>query len=73
MIGEAADQRQAHSAREVWGQPPPPPRKILNFTPSEIVSGDEIADPQASQSLSQTQSILRAVPLLMRLIQPWAS
>ena len=68
--------------RGVWGHAPPPPppppppkKKFLNFTPSEIVSGDEIADPQASssQSQSQTQSFLRAVPLLMGQSQPWVS
>jgi len=54
---------EAHSARGSGGM-----LTQETFTPSEIVSGDEIADPQASQS--QTQSFLRAVPLLMRLSQP---
>ena len=61
---------EVRSARGIWGYAPPPPK---NFTPSEIISGDEIADPQASHSQSQAQSFLRAVPLLTRLIQPWVS
>jgi len=44
----------------------PPPRE--NFT-HDIVFGDEIANPEASQSQSQTQRFLHPVPLLMRLSQ----
>jgi len=42
--GGGADQHAKHAQLEGCGGMPR--RKILNFTPSDLVSGDEIADPQ---------------------------